>query len=575
MRYMLMLLVLGGWCWGATFYVDNASPAGGDGTTTETSGTDPHRAFHQIMAACNSASVVDGSTISVAAGNYNEDTTAYLYFNTDTNGKTLTITNGSATHPVVTTANTEFCVRINTGMATGHIIFDGIDFAPATAGNALDYSMFYLGASVPSLTIKNSVITIPTSATGGLFSCTALAAPTRDITFENCTITAPKIAAAVIDVDNFIVKNCTITDGGTANSFTFTGTNGITNIEFDTVTLSGSEGHCFSIAAGTTGITKIYIHGGSYTTDANSNGFGFFTAASAATFSNIIIDGATWNTGKGCIQISMSAGNVWLNNNKCTSTHATAAGIPIQVGADAGTNANPLSNVIVTNNVCKFGGADNTHALLIGAGCDKAEVSGNLCIGGDIQLVLKSSGGNVHHNTTYGDRGIYLKGATFYRVWNNTAKCTSGGAFEWGADEVPTAASKNYIVNNVFDGTSGDAAIKDLAGTEQSNLFDYNCYVAGTHLAIIGGENFDTLATLKAKWLAFSTFGALNDAHSIVANPSLDGNYQARGGALKNAGSPLLVKSDGTVLLRNDIGATKFSGSGSGGLFGGGGLFGN
>lgn len=624
----------------ANYHVNIAT--GTDSTSGGRDGSDASasKVWKTIQFAMHTASGEGPHTIYVAEGSYPEAPETMLYLSdgtegnlyTNVKGKTITVTPETTnTSPVtVTTTYTGSCIYVRTKCTTGTFVFDGINFAPNTAGNVLTNGLVYCVAAQPNITIKNSIITIPASAAYGLVRADTAASATRNITFENCVVTGNgKVRNLITDCGTFTMKNCQLTNtDDTYPVFQFTCSTGlgITKIDLDTVTVTGGTGNRvnFTDSGGGVGIVSIK------NCDFNgADGYGVYFPESEMPITQVTIENNTIVSGKGCINVPMNAVQCLIDNNKLTATHATSTTPVIQVGVDGGTNNYPLGNVIVTNNTCTFGGVAISHCMLIGRGCNNAEVSGNRLSLGDIQLVIKSDGVNVHHNTTNGPRGIYIKGSYYSRITNNTVYATSGSPFEFGAGETHVIGNYAYVMNNIFSGSGNSYALADVHSTwmanidylinviavpttpngywyyvsidggtsgasepfwgitpggttvdngltwtcvayDDKNIFDYNCYVSGSlGFSKLGGTVLSDFTALKAKWLTWNTLHPLNDEHSIVANPALDSNYQARNSALKEKGTISLYKTNGDVVLYNDIGATKFEGGTDIGNFGG------
>lgn len=141
----------------------------------------------------------------------------------------------------------------------------------------------------------------------------------------------------------------------------------------------------------------------------------------------------------------------------------------------------------------------------------------------------------------------------------------------------------NYIKNNICSNPAGTGyTVNFYAGTEPwDNYLDHNCYyTGGAATTFAQGAGVAKTAAQMLTWLqdnttTESTFGPWIDDNSLIqVDPDFDSNYQGRSQALNQAGTPLLLKSDGTVILRNDIGATQVDPGGgsrsSGGSRGGG-----
>jgi len=128
---------------------------------------------------------------------------------------------------------------------------------------------------------------------------------------------------------------------------------------------------------------------------------------------------------------------------------------------------------------------------------------------------------------------------------NNTCVASSGVALEIGdqganGDSEARYATYNTVLNNIVeaDGAGALALRIEDSATATTHYVDYNCYWAknGAGLANIGGTVCTTLAGIQAAWAVLGK--PENDAHSIVVDPQLDGNYLPRNPAVISGGYP-------------------------------------
>jgi len=197
-------------------------------------------------------------------------------------------------------------------------------------------------------------------------------------------------------------------------------------------------------------------------------------------------------------------------------------------------NTNALSGVLVTRNSLTVNGAANEHGIMLGRGCEGAEISYNTLRGAFLGIVVKGNDclvvGNQVSRTSAanGLAGIHLKGASGCTVAYNTAvggnTSTGAALFLQDNDQTTASASEdNYIHDNIFaaDGAAYAVAVSSSIGDVYSNIIDRNCYYGGaTALMVIAGVN-KTLPAAQTAWAANSTteIGKGNDLNSINAEP--------------------------------------------------------
>ncbi len=373
--------------------------------------------------------------------------------------------------------------------------------APTTANNAV---IFDAGITGSNITMKNMTIT-PTDATNSI----SLRSDTSIITLDGLVVTSPNgnndvaidEGLAALTSGHLIIKNCTIT----------------------------------------------------------------------ASYAGINIAG----------YVNGTEGNIVIENNIITVTAALGASVSygIRIGSEthqpASFATNKIAPTLIKNNVINFtgdfSGAAQYHGILVGYYSQQVKITGNTIISGEPCIAFKSDYGLVEGNTCIanGGYGLAMKGTNYTTVCNNTVIPGTG---------TPTGPALNVLdnfdaayptsncdfYNNIFDG--GSSFAKEIENGHDDNRFNYNAlYTTGTNIMYLGGANVTddgTITPVQTAWLAESDSFPYNEADSIVVNPQADSNGRAKNTALKNAGTPLILKSDGTVVLRNDIGATKFADGG-------------
>lgn len=306
----------------------------------------------------------------------------------------------------------------------------------------------------------------------------------------------------------------------------------------------------------------------------DANAFGFFASLASAGSGSFMAKGSTFTTSSSAIAINpyfgQTIGTILIDDCDIIINRATNAGVGISLGADADTNEKPICTAFVLNNRISFIGADNSHGILIGSGVNGSIVEGNRVTGADIQLVVKSEFCTIRNNlliaTGASSYGSTIKGGCFNRFVGNTIYSEDFAALQIqdGGGGAAYPSFGNIVTDNVFYCITDPAVV--VANDYDGNILDYNCYYStGTNVIFLQAGNIEQsagIAAVQAAWQAIGDRAVFyNDLNSLILNPALDANYKATSSALQNAGSPILLKSDGTVLLRNPIGATAGGGS--------------
>lgn len=242
-----------------------------------------------------------------------------------------------------------------------------------------------------------------------------------------------------------------------------------------------------------------------------------------------------------------------------------------------------IKQVKIIGNVIAYTGGTTAgaHACLVGEGVDNAIIYGNYIRAvenGDYALVVKSKTATIENNiivgTATGANGLYLVGCGEAVVNKNTIYSTGGACILYGTNTTSTDNSpcgNVTITNNILYATgSNGKCLSDISNDHSQIYSDYNCwyYTSSAIAATLHAANKSTLTDVLTLWTTPTGWGTTtlywtdNDQHSVNYNPALDSNYQATNESLRGIGTPMLLKSDGTVQLRNDIGTTKFNLSG-------------
>jgi hypothetical protein len=435
------------------------------------------------------------------------------------------------------------------------------------------------------IAITGSTITANVASTSGKGILLTSGNAVPFVTIYSSTITAYTSAidcASIADTTLTIDTNSALSSGGVC----IVPPQGLVTITDSTITSTASN--CIPFTGNSAGLK---LSGSTIT----AAGAGIYTT-SGKTISYVVASNSTISAVNIPLQVVNGCKTVLID--KCTLTSSGTIGCDF---GNATTGTTSIENLVVkeskiTGKTVQSGGATG---LSIGFNLTSFTVLGNYIAGYTHALFCRSGNGAIENNIIYctGTTGavLYADNIVFR---SNTVYTASGTALTVGAGATfpeDTLASRYLkIYNNVL--VSGDGLAyndyDDSAGINNGtgrgaddsmgDYVDYNCYysVSGDYRVKIGmldhQESCNTRAEIIDAWKTAThagtywniPFGDTNDQHSLTINPLLDSNYRAKNAQLKGAGSPILVDSDGTVLLSNDIGATKFSGASSSGLSG-------
>lgn len=549
-RMIILFLLLAGWCAGADYSVYIDSDDGSDGTwaAMQVEGTPCQTIDAALVASRANLSAgdtlylnLDGSA-TAAYDNLNMSNAAYL-------GRNYVVQkwDGRAGDPVINEGDT-YIFFTNTTGEPASITFDDIDLTCVkTSGFGFDVT-----AGDPNVTFTNCEIVCDSGAGWMIMGSTGVA---KSIIYSGCTVSCSQSDLMRIHgADTLALSNSTFTVG------------------------DGAGDWFLSWGGGDRTVNEVTIDGcviTSHTADAISTaGDGNLTSCKYLKITDSTI--TTTNGGSGIV-LGQSIGKTLVSGCKI---NAYAAGF--LVGSDVTPYSISISNVIcIGNSIISQG---NGHCLALLDGANYGYYASNYVYGGNWVLPLKGIGNVIKNNVIVGPYGIQLndtyddEDCYANQIIGNVIYATSGnGAVIMhltGTGGTDGRVRDNIIIDNIIHGGEASYAVTDDASDiHGNNYFDYNCYYTGTSGLFLLNSNTpstsDTITELKAAWDGWTDDGEFdmayaNDRNSIVANPQLDSNYKAGATVLKNAGTPLLIKSDGTVLLRNDIGPTKHTTARSG-----------
>lgn len=577
---ILLICILSGFCYGATYYADIT--AGNDGVasaagyaytasskTLTKEGAFAGYTYHagdQLQVTVTGASSkvdvgfytiasrtsADAITLSTDASATNED---------DTN-VTLTVGNNGTT--AATAAGTLNGPKKTISGALALIAADGtIQCADGTYTEAtyLNINKNYNITLQGNAADRTAVLLEGTS--GQAYVARVYTTPAgKTITFKNMSLTNVNDTTQNVIVCNtvaggadphLVLNNCYIytfdRSGGTVGNYGVYGETStaatlrnvtVTNCKFSNETNSyglnldkGQQatitGSTFDSGYGillTQGVVKTVIDD----CDFSGTSKGVQTGSSTSFCGHILIKNSDFTSESDGIYIRYSTNFVEIDN--CTFTPAADALLPCAVGSDAATyTAGREVNKAVIRN-CTINAADyNCHGYLLGSGVldgyiyncaftgTSTAIADTLAIG----YISKCEGFTMYNCWGKGVRLLYLKGSGRNTIINNTFKTTALYAFDIVSDT--DNPYYNVIMYNIFDGSGGKAAVMFTNSFPGYNLMDYNIYYGGSDGLYYNGSGYYTFAELKAYWAdaanntSFDYTG--NDIHSLNVNPGL------------------------------------------------------
>lgn len=481
--------------YGADIYVATT----GDNTTGDGTSGNPYRSLQKAL----DNATVNPTTIHLGAGTYGVaggDSDTYWVLDGTNAGVAVTIQPNSTAAVTLVASATYMCLRVADTMTSGSLTLtngSGSLAVTSSSGGGANYPRLVesTGDGI-AITIDCSVGATGSAQQYGVYYY-GTTNTTRDLTVTgNAVITGSIAALNILSADTVTVRDgATLINEGVGNGINVANT--VNYLDVGNVTITCSPDVVSNCVMGDTltACTWVRLVGGTYT----AGRYGIYLPTYVT---SVLIDGVT-----------------------ATNNNATVAAIVICVGVNHSSNAHPLGTVVVRNCTASFAGSAVHHAILIGSGCDGAEVSHNYASGGDYQMVVKSEYVNVHHNILYGPLSLYLKGAGYCSVWNNTLYATSSNyAFSWVSDTDDPVG--NRVFNNIIvaDGASyclyNDTDPENMYGI----LMDRNLlYATGNgKLALFRATEYNSISALKGYWQGISSFiGTDNDTYSLCTNPLL------------------------------------------------------
>jgi hypothetical protein len=516
--FIFVLLLCEQACAASNYYVDGTvgNDACDGGSPIKNFGT--QGPWLTIQHAIDSVGI-GASVINIAAGTYSvSGGYAAAYFGTDKNGKDITL-NGANKATTILSRTTNSDYGIYSDMASGTLTVNNLTVSSTQA-------TFYVTRvdGIAPVTFNNCILgdSVPTNQRGSMAGANGNA--DRILTFNNCMFVTKGAADVFYIVDGSLnVNGCTFAGKSTGRVAYYQGLMGDVNLSNNAVT-NLSQG--------------AFFYAGTY------------TGLKAVTIRNNVIN---INNDYG-IYIPSYAANTYIADNaikmvKIGNSHG------ISLGMNLAANDHNLGPILVKNNTLNIsGGAGSEHGLLVGFGCDGADISNNKIIGPTIGLVLKANNIKSLNNLVYGGNCLYLKGTSLSLVKNCTFITNGAGGYAgWVLDStLPAVAGNNNVVTDcIFDGSRGLWALNVAAGATFGNdYFNNNCYYGGYWgvVTLDGSTNLSTIAALTSAWTTAGTtlMSKSNDTDSIYADPQF--RNAAYGDFSLKPNSPCLNAGQGTPL---------------------------
>jgi hypothetical protein len=462
----------------ATYYVRKA---GNDTTGDGSTGTP----WLTVSKALLTISIAGGHTVNIGDGTYGEDTSGltYLYVNRAFSAEVIFQSESGVAANVILqgSASAAFDVRLN---VASNVTFRNLSFTPRVNTNTSAVK----GNLGPLTNIKFDGCRFSIEAAGG-------------VSFDQT------VGSAGNGLDTISFINCT---------FVQTGANAVYGLRILTLTSNNAANILIS------GCTFTYV-GVSHPIQIKPQ------PAQQGTISALTILNTTVSNvgGVGGYGVQLDGLRTATITNLTSSTTGVAGAVPFIIGIDGDVATWASNDVTITGGT--FTSAQS-HGVLLGAGVDRATISGAKVVGGDQGLVLKSCSNAVARGNTVitsGGAGLLLKGASNSKFEDNTVVNLAGSGLWVAISNATTTSNSSFIRNRVIaQGTSTiyQWGVADDGGGNVSNCNTYALLGTGNYGVILDSAPQTTLAGVRAVWAGYATPG--NDSRSRDAQ-----GYQAPVGA--------------------------------------------
>lgn len=474
----------------------------GSDSYTKAQAQNPATPWRTLTHALNTITSTD-YIVNLAAGTYVE--WGYT-IDASKNGKTIVIQGASSDANATVFSTGSVSAFIISNCTTGNITWKDMTIKSTYPGNR---SLILMVANYDGVQISfnNCILGVSGDTTPGWTKCIAFdpitaSPPTRKITLFNsyCYGKDAQPVLPLYDVGTLDINNSLIDR---------------TNAEFSTTTTSAIT---LGYDIGTVTINNSSI--------IKSQGYGLNTAL-LSSFAGCEVDNVTFDCNNEAICITD-----YLQDGTFTTITANNG---IYLGHVYENCSHPLGQIIVQDCNLVHTSSDinaGTFGLVLGYGVTGAEASNNNVLDFGIALSLKGTACNIHHNIFSGGSNkagdyhtVYVRSAKNCLFENNTVYALGRCAlylYDQAGFPPDPDTDYNTFVNNIFDASGGGTYAIYLRGPEiYHNLFDYNCYVAGSKALGYAGETNKTLDGLRVWWSAFggSEESRANESHSINTDP--------------------------------------------------------
>jgi hypothetical protein len=459
-RIALIVMLLAGFCFGATKYLDVAS------TTGDGSAGDPWGSFTEA-----GDEATTGDIIMVTGGTYPETGDGQIRFDAGWAGKTLTFRKNGAVPIIVSCSATTGVIALPVGgAATGTFNFEDIAFVNTDATNNARMIHYQDIASAVSATFTRCTFTNTASAANAtLFPGGSKA---WSLSFIDCTVVTNGCFFLSQSGGAIVIDGCSITTNhtnpglGAAVDLTYADPAGAIAV-YTSVTIKDTAFIAPNLTVANFIIKGRYLDQGLIQVSGCTFGTSAARIVSMPIWFNSVTDSAA-------LSFVIRDNATWINTTVAAGTYTgffLGAEADTATDTDGGGDLDRITGFVVTGNVFN------------GAGAGAGNVSGYIRLGPQC-----SQGGVVAYNQIIGrldhDIGLYLQGipstARPVLIDHNSIKCRSG---------ITLVGSSNLVIshNSVYqdDGANTTAPLIFRDGNSQSP--DPSGNIAFGNLLVGGG----------------------------------------------------------------------------------------